>query len=200
MVENSLRQVAGSSGISIIKMIKYERSGEGIEAAIREAALVHESADSIYIPEGGNVPAAILGALRRTGISVKNKQILGSGQWESVKLSDRNLAGAIYPGRDITKFENFASRYQTRYGGRPGVNAALGHDAVTLSVELIRRNADKAFRSDILENPNGFAGINGIFRFRKRGTAERGLAIYKITNGLGQLLVPAPTSFGLSRS
>ena len=79
------------------------------------------------------------------------------------------------------------------------MNAALGHDAVTLTVELVRNNRERAFLAKTIENANGFVGINGIFRFRNQGTAERGLAIYRVTNGLGQLLVPAPTSFGFGR-
>jgi len=199
VVDATLRQVTGRSGMSVVQVIKYERSGPGIETAVRESAALFESADTIYIPEGGGVPSAILTSIARLSLPLAGKQVLGSGRWESVKLSDQVLAGAIYPGRDITKFENFSSRYMTAYGTKPGVNAALGYDAVTLSVELIRRHRDKAFRPNIIENSNGFAGINGIFRFRKQGTAERGLAIYQVTNGLGQLLAPAPGSFGVTR-
>ncbi len=199
VVEGTLRQVAGRSGVSIVHIARYERSGPGIEAAVRDAAAFYQNADTVYIPEGGNVPSAILGSMKRLLVTMDNKQVLGSGRWESVKFGDRLLTGAIYPGRDISKFENFSTRYETKYGLKPGVNAALGHDAVTLTIELVRRNREKAFRANIIENVNGFVGINGIFRFRKQGTAERGLAIYRVTNGLGQLLVPAPSSFGFSR-
>jgi len=199
VVEGTLRQVAGRSGVEIVHIARYERSGEGIEAAVRDAAVFYENADTIYIPEGGNVPSAILGSIKRLRLPMADKQVLGSGRWESVKLGDRLLSGAIYPGRDISKFDNFSARYEAKYGIKPGVNAALGHDAVTLTVELVRRNRERAFRANIIENANGFVGINGIFRFRKQGTAERGLAIYRVTNGLGQLLVPAPTSFGFGR-
>ncbi|MCF6322521.1 MAG: penicillin-binding protein activator [Rhizobiaceae bacterium] len=198
VVDATLRQVAGRSGMSVVQVIKYERSGAGIETAIREAATLFDNADSIYIPEGGGIPSALLASINRLKLPLEGKQVLGSGRWESVKLSDPALSGAIYPGRDVTKFENFSSRYVSAYGTKPGVNAAIGYDAVTLSVELIRRHRDRAFKPNIIENSNGFAGINGIFRFRKEGTAERGLAIYQVTNGLGQLIVPAPGSFGIS--
>ena len=199
VVEGTLRQVAGRSGVEIVHIARYERSGEGIEAAVRDAAVYYENADTIYIPEGGNVPSAILGSIKRLRLPMADKQVMGSGRWESVKLGDRLLSGAIYPGRDISKFEPFSVRYEEKYGIKPGVNAALGHDAVTLTVELVRRNREKAFRANIIENANGFVGVNGIFRFRNQGTAERGLAIYRVTNGLGQLLVPAPSTFGFGR-
>lgn len=199
VVEGTLRQVAGRSGMAIVHIARYERSGPGIEQAVRDAATMLEGADSIYIPEGGGVPGAIMGSIKRLRLSMDGKQILGSGRWESVKLSDRLLAGAMYPGRDITKFGSFSSRYESTYSVKPGVSAALGYDAVTLSVDLIRKHRENAFKPNVLENSNGFAGISGIFRFRKQGTAERGLAIYQVTNGLGQLLVPAPGSFGFRR-
>ncbi len=195
VVEGALKQIAGRTGVSIVHIARYERSGPGIEQAARDASLLLETADSIYIPEGGGVPGAIMGSLKRLGVPLQGKQIMGSGGWESVKLGDKNLADAIYPGRDISRFNSFAERYKTAYTTTPGVNAALGYDAVTLSVELLRRHKRKAFSPSIIENSNGFAGINGIFRFRPQGTAERGLAIYQVTNGKGQLLVPAPSSF-----
>ncbi len=199
VVEGTLRQVAGRNGISILQVAKYERSGPGIEAAVTESLGSLDAADSLYIPEGGGVPTAVLGAIRRQGQSAKGKQIFGSGRWESVKLNDRALKGAIYPGRDVTKFASFSSRYEAAYGVKPGVNAALGYDALTLTTELVRRHQRNAFKANVIENANGFAGINGIFRFRSKGTAERGLAIYQVKNGIGQLLEPAPGSFGLSR-
>lgn len=196
VVEGTLRQVAGRSGMAVVHIARYERSGPGIDQAVRDAAVFFENADSIYIPEGGGVPSAIMGSVKRLKLPIEGKQLLGSGRWESVKLGDRLLSGAVYPGRDITRFESFSSRYETAYAVKPGVSAALGYDAITLVVDLIRKHRENAFKANVLENSNGFAGISGIFRFRKQGTSERGLAIYQVTNGLGQLLVPAPGSFG----
>ena len=52
-----------------------------------------------------------------------DKLIIGSGAWESVKLDDPTLDNAIYPGRDISNFGPFASRYEAslrRQAGRVG--------------------------------------------------------------------------------
>ena len=47
----------------------------------------------------------------------------------------------------------------------------------------------------MLENPNGFAGIDGIFRFLPDGSCERGLAVMQVqTDGL-EVISPAPTTF-----
>jgi branched-chain amino acid transport system substrate-binding protein len=43
---------------------------------------------------------------------------------------------------------------------------------------------------------SGFAGIDGVFRFRADGTNERGLAVMRVTGSGGQVIAPAPRSFG----
>ena len=47
------------------------------------------------------------------------------------------------------------------------------------------RKARTRFSPDVLTNPSGFAGIDGLFRFRADGTNERGLAVMKVTTGGG---------------
>jgi hypothetical protein len=138
--------------------------------------------------------------IRRNSIDVVGKQIIGSGAWESVVFKEAQLEGALYPGRDLSRFADFATRYQAAYGSRPNVWAALGYDSITLSVNLIRTGGPNAFKPQALETPNGFIGINGIFRLRADGTAERGLAIYQVERNAGKLVVPAPTSFSRGAS
>ncbi|MCB1451653.1 MAG: penicillin-binding protein activator [Nitratireductor sp.] len=198
--ENVLRQVAGSNGANV-QVIKYDRSGPSIEAAVKQSATLVETVDSIYIPEGGEIPNVIIQTARRFGIKTVGKTIIGSGTWESVKISDPQLDGAIYPGRDTSNFESFATRYQTAYGSKPSVWAALGYDSVTLATDLTQRLGPvEGFKAQNVENSRGFAGINGIFRLRENGTAERGLAIYQVRNGAAQVISPAPTSFSRNAS
>lgn len=190
--ERVLREIAGQSGINL-SVVKYERTPQGIDQIVSQAVANVQTSDSIYLPEGGPIPNLILSGLKRNGASVSEKTILGSGRWESVKTSDPILAGAYYPGRDITKFNDFANRYEAKFGARPGVNAGLAYDAMTLASEFVRvrGNAKAAFAPEMFENPNGFQGVNGAFRMKSNGTTERGLAIYQIRGGKGTLAEPA---------
>lgn len=190
--ERVLRQMAGQNGMRII-ITKYDRTPAGIEKIISESAVNIQAADTIYVPEGGPIPNLILSGLKRNGVNVSEKTILGSGQWESVKTTDASVAGAYYPGRDITKFNDFANRYAAKFGSRPSVNAGLAYDAMTLASEFVRvrGNAKSAFSPDMFENPNGFQGVNGAFRIRSDGTTQRGLAVYQIRGGKGALAEPA---------
>ena len=192
--ESVLRQIAGQSGVNV-QVAKFDRSPESLEAAVRDAAIGVETADAIYIPDGGQFPSVILAGLRRLGANISGKQVLGSGSWESVKPGDRNLEGAIYTSRDISQFGNFSARYESGYNAKPGLFAALGYDAVTLATKLVLDRGNSAFNPESIEDRRGFAGVNGIFRLRQDGTAERGLSIYQITGGAAQLIGPAPTSF-----
>jgi len=193
--EAVLRELTGRTGASV-QISKYERSGPGTEQSVRDAAVPLASADAIYIPEGGQLPEVIVSSIKRIGIPLEGKQILGSGQWESVKFGSPDLDGALYTGRDIRNFAAFSSRYQSAYGSQPGVFAALGYDAVTLVTKLVQdKGPQQAFTPASIEDRRGFAGINGIFRLLSDGTSQRGLAVYKVSNGAGTLESPAPTSF-----
>jgi len=192
--EAVIKETADALGFRT-NITKFEFSGPGIEVAAREAAVWVQSADAIYIPEGGQIPGVILASLERSGVSTTGKKILGSGKWESVKFDTPALEGAFYSGRDITKFNDFATRYKARFNEDASVLSAVGYDAVTLATTLVRSKGPQAFSSATLEDNKGFAGINGIFRLRPNGTSQRGLAIYQVNNGAGSIVAPAPTSF-----
>ena len=50
----------------------------------------------------------------------------------------------------------------------------------------------------MLTNPSGFAGIDGVFRFRPDGTNQRGLAVMRVSPTGGQVVSPPPRAFGAS--
>ncbi len=65
---------------------------------------------------------------------------------------------------------------------------------------MLTRNAAAAgtrvtFDRASLTNPNGFSGVDGIFRFGQNGLAERGMAILQIGAGRANMLEAAPASF-----
>jgi hypothetical protein len=67
---------------------------------------------------------------------------------------------------------------------------------VALIAALARTQGAQRFSSDALTNPSGFAGIDGLFRFRPDGTNERGLAVMRVGNGGGVPVAGSPKSFG----
>jgi ABC-type branched-subunit amino acid transport system substrate-binding protein len=198
--EAILRQSAGAVGARV-SIVKYDRSAAAIEKAVANAAPLLDSSDAIYIPEGAEIPNVIMQGFRRLDAKAFGKQIIGSGTWESVDFGQAVLEGALYPGRDLANFAGFAQRFEAQNGAKPGVWAALGYDAVTLASNLAQSlGQGQAFRTDVLESPRGYSGVNGIFRFKADGTSERGLAIYQVRGGKGEIVSPAPTTFARSGS
>jgi len=193
--ERALRETAGSRGIAV-NIFKFGRDQESISAAVAQSLSAVQASDSLYIPSGGGIPSLILSNLSKNGVLIQEKQIFGSGSWENIKTSSI-LNNALYPGRDLSKFSGFSTRYQSKFGIEPGVQAAIGYDAVTLVHQLLRQNpATTAFQPRTLESASGFQGVNGIFRVTNRGSSERGLSIYRISNGQKQIAQPAPLGFG----
>jgi hypothetical protein len=102
----------------------------------------------------------------------------------------------LYAAPDPSGFRGFAGRYRTRFGNEPVRTATLAYDAVALVAALARTQGPQRFAPETLTNPSGFAGIDGLFRFRNDGTNERGLAVMKVTTNGGVPVAGSPKSFG----
>ena len=106
------------------------------------------------------------------------------------------LRDGWYAASDPAGFRGFSQRYRARYGAEPVRTATLAYDAVALVARLVQTEGPNAFSEQTLTNPSGFAGVDGVFRFRADGTNERGLAVMKVTPQGGEVINPAPRSFG----
>ena len=61
--------------------------------------------------------------------------------------------------------------------------ATLAYDAIALVAALVKTQGPQRFSEEVLTNASGFAGIDGVFRFRPDGTNERGLAVLRVQPG-----------------
>jgi len=66
---------------------------------------------------------------------------------------------------------------------------------VTLASALTQAYGAQRFADGNLTNPNGFAGQDGVFRFRTNGLNDRGIAVFEIRGGNARAISGAPTSF-----
>ena len=175
-------------GASLVQTVGYERTGASIEAAAESSLAAVATADALYIPDGGAVPTAILDALKRAGATLEGRRILGSGQWETARLSSPLLRGAVFAGPDKSGFARFADRYRSTYARQPSTIAANAYDAVAFAASLVDRDGEDPFTLAAIENASGHRGIHGGFRFPATGVAERALAIYRVENGRAALV------------
>jgi len=130
-------------------------------------------------------------------VIINRVQLLGTGLWDDPRIfSTPSLDGGWYAAPESAGFRNFLSRYRSRFGQDPVRTATLAYDAVTLAAALVKTQGAQRFSEQVLTNSSGFAGIDGVFRFRPDGTNERGLAVMRVAPSGGQVVSPAPKTFG----
>lgn len=196
VVEAALQQEAARRGARVLAIEKYPSDPSRMAEAARRVAQQGSAVDSIMIADGPEAVPQVVQALTAAGVNTKRVQLLGTGLWEDARLaSTPGLDGGWYTAPESNGFRNFAGRYRARYGNDPVRTATLAYDAVALVAALVKTQGPQRFSEQILTNSSGFAGIDGIFRFRADGTSERGLAVMRVAPGGAQVISPAQKSF-----
>ena len=196
VVEAAFQQEVSRRGGRILALEKYPADANRMAEAARRVAQAANQVDSIFIPDGADAVPQVVQALAASGVNVKRVQLLGTGLWDDPRIfSATALDGGWYAAPESTGFRNFSGRYRARYGQDPVRTATLAYDAVALVAALVKTQGPQRFSEQVLTNASGFAGIDGVFRFRPEGPNERGLAVLRVTPTGGQVISPAPHSF-----
>jgi ABC-type branched-subunit amino acid transport system substrate-binding protein len=194
VVEAAFKQAVGRRGGRVVAFEKYGADRAG---AARNVAQALGTADALLIADDGDAVVGVADALIASGANLKNLQLLGTGLWDNPRVfASPALQGGLYAAPDPSGFRSFAGRYRTKYGGEPVRTATLAYDAVALVAALARTQGGQRFSAEVLTNPSGFAGIDGLFRFRADGSNERGLAVMRVASGGAQPAAGSPKSFG----
>lgn len=193
VAEAEARRTMLETGGALVAVARYRYDNGSVYAAVRGVADAIRAADAVFIPDGGNSPSTILAHVSEAGIDLAQKKILGTGQWATADLSDPQLAGAWFADTDQERVASYKQRYQARFGAVPSLTSALAYDTVVLAAGIAR--ATGAIPPGAVENPVGFAGYTGLFRFARDGTAERAYAIYEVRGGAAAMIDPAPARF-----
>src|SRR5712671_3882461 len=194
VVEAAFRPAVGRRGGRIVAFEKY---GADRAAAARNVAQALGQADALFIADDGDSVVSVADALTAAGANLKNIQLLGTGLWDNPRVyASPALQGGLYAAPDPAGFRSFSARYRAKFGSDPVRTATLAYDAVALVAALARTQGPQRFSPEVLTNPSGFAGIDGLFRFRADGTNERGLAVMRVGPGGGVPVAGSPKSFG----
>ncbi len=199
VVEAAFKQDVARRGGQLVALEHYPHDKAGMAVPIRTVAQAAVRADAIFIPDGGDAVPDVVQGLVAGGVNTKRIQLLGTGLWDDPRIfSTPALDGGWYAAPDGAGYRNFAARYAARFKQQPVRTATLAYDAVALIAALAKTQGAQRFSAEVLTNPSGFSGIDGLFRFRADGTSERGLAVLRVTPSGAQTLSPAPRSFGAS--
>ena len=197
VIEAAFKQVTARRGARIVALERYQLGAAQMQSAAGIVAQSARSADAIFIPDGSDAVPSVVQALSAAGVKPKSVQLLGTGLWDDPRIfSDPNLHGGWYAAPDSNGFRNFSARYRARFGQDPVRTATLSYDAIALVAALVKTQGEQRFAEQVLTNPSGFSGIDGLFRFRTEGTNERGLAVLRVAPAGGQVISPPPRAFG----
>ncbi|HEX9238190.1 MAG TPA: penicillin-binding protein activator [Xanthobacteraceae bacterium] len=198
VVEAAFKQaIARRGGSQIVALERYPHDKAAMATPIRSIAQASARADALFIPDGGDAVPDVAQALAAAGVNPKRLQLLGTGLWDDPRIyAAPALDGGWYAAPDGVGYRNFSARYRARYNQDPVRTATLAYDAVALVAALVKTQGPQRFSQQVLTNPSGFTGIDGLFRFRTDGTNERGLAVLRVSSAGAQTVSPALRSFG----
>lgn len=174
-----------------------DMGNELLEKLENQETLLQPEYDAILLAEGGQLLRTLAPLLAIYEVDPTQIKFLGTGLFNDLGLTrEPPLHGAWFAAPPAEGFAAFSKRYRDVFGRAPARISALAYDAMAMTAILAREPvvADR-FSQGAITNPNGFAGIDGIFRFRANGIAERKLAILEIQPEGFVTISPAATSF-----
>jgi ABC-type branched-subunit amino acid transport system substrate-binding protein len=177
----------------------YDSNSTDLAAAAKRLAsgLKGDGKLAVLVPVAPPRLSAALSALAAAGIDNKSAQFIGTGVWDVPTVgSDAMARGAWYAAPDPARRADFERRFVATYGRPPNRLATLAYDGVALAGQLARLKPPGGdFSAEAITNPNGWSGVDGIFRFLPDGRSERALAVIEVQSGRSVVVGPAPTTF-----
>ena len=178
-------------GGRVVAIETYDRSQASAVAAARRLN-AKGAMDAVLIGDSSRIAALAAPALK-TG-----PRRLGTELWGTDRTIGTNasLRGAWFAAAPDAQFEKLVTRYRARFGKTPYRLASLGYDSVLLAVRSARNwPIGRPFPAATIIQPDGFAGVDGSFRFGRDGIAERLLEVRQVSQAGGSVVSPAATSF-----
>lgn len=193
--EIALTQRVGRAGGTLVATERYDRGNTSIVSAA-ERLKSRGGFDAVLIADGVRLSAMAAGTLKSASAALPT--ILGTELWSGDDGLTRAsaLRGAWFSAVSDARYRQFVTSYQNRFGEQPYRIATLGYDAVLLTLRVARDwRPGATFPTSAMLDPGGFLGLDGPFRFRRDGVAERAMEVRQVGNGAVSVVDPAPTKF-----
>ncbi|HEX7874699.1 MAG TPA: penicillin-binding protein activator [Sphingobium sp.] len=193
---NTFLTTVRAKGGTVVAMESFDRSPGSVAAAVKRLQGASDY-DALLIADLGRVAVQAAPVVRASGGA--KARILGTELWntdQSITASPA-LRGAWFASVSDTLYKQFSTKYRARYQAAPYRLASLGYDAVLLTVRVADTwKPGTPFPAQRLTDPDGFAGLDGVFRFRDNGVAERSLEVSEVGASAVSIVDPAPRGFG----
>ena len=184
---------ARRTGTQVAAIETYDRDNSSLASAVRR---LQESGDyqAVLIADGARIAVRAGPMLRDADQMAK---ILGTELWsgDAQIAQTPALRGAWFSAVSDARFQRLSDSYKSRFGSAPYRVSALGYDAVLLTIRIARDwQPGDPFPVSQLDDPAGFLGLDGAFRFDD-GVVKRAFEVREVTvNGM-KVVSPAPASF-----
>lgn len=195
-VTGQLQQTLLAIGGTLASIQFYPPGTTDFSPFLERLGAAKGSFDALLIPEGADVLRTVVPLLSYYGMAQTTVHLLGTSLWNDQSLlREPALVGGLFAAPASEAWAGFADRYRSNYGTQPPRIASLAYDATLLAAALTRDPAHPRIDDNLLTSPDGFSGIDGIFRFRPDGGVDRGLAVFEIQTGAFGMVDPPPQSF-----
>lgn len=197
VVEAAFQQAAANRGVRVAAIERFGSDPAAMKASIQRLMPSLAQADALFVPAAADTMPTVGQLLQEAGYNPAKVKPLGTGVWNDASIARvPAIQGGWFASPDTAGFNAFAGRYQQRFNSAPTRTATLAYDAVSLAAALARTQGSQRFSEAVLTNGSGFAGADGVFRFRPDGQVERGLAVLELRNGQIVTINAAPRDLG----
>ncbi|MBB45676.1 MAG: penicillin-binding protein activator [Rhodospirillaceae bacterium] len=155
------------------------------------------SFDAVLLPSGGAELRIIAPLLAFFDVDPSRIRLLGSTLWDNDKNLNLEpaLIGGWYAAPSPELRKPYEVKFERVFGYSPPRLSSLAYDAMLLAVKLTSGKLGVNNSSTLITDPKGFLGVDGIVRFLKNGTNERGLAILEVGPDGVKVIDKAPKLF-----
>ena len=190
-VNDAVRKFGGR----VVATETYTRGNTSIVSAAQR--LVQQGGfETVLIADGARLAALAAAELRPAGDGTT--QLLGtellSGEVGVTRTSA--MQGMLFSAVSDGRFKRFSDSYKGRFGGQPYRISTLGYDSVLLTLRVARDwRIGSTFPINELRSEDGFLGLDGAFRFNRRGLIERAMEVREVQDGRVVIVSAAPSTF-----
>lgn len=196
VVTDAVKNAVAANGATLSRAEFYDPALNGMAAAVKSFAGEGVDYDALFLPDGASRVKVLAPQLPYFKIDPDQVKFLGTGLWDDSTIgTEPSLDGGWYAAPAPSARAPFERRFAQLYGHAPPRLATLGYDATALAAVLARSPQGPDFSDQSLTNPNGFSGLDGIFRFRPDGLVQRGLAVLQVQRGGNAIIDPPPQTF-----
>lgn len=194
-VAKAALESASRNASNVVKIGFYEPSTLEFSELVQKM-VQNKDFDVLLIAETSNRLKAIAGTFGYYDVSYPDVLFVGTSVWENTSLAkETTLFGGIYPTISRVHNDYFVKKYKDLFGESPNTLYSYAYDGIALASAL-SRNADQSLYR-LIENPDGYIGINGSFRFFDDGTNEHNLDVVEVTPSGLKTISRAPKTFSL---